>query len=249
MPVSLCTCGLLARTPTAAPALVSGTHSHAPQHWLRTTPRWTSRGWQRHASHAVDDFCHRAIRPDLEALTWRCWTHKPGRMPPASSLLVRLRRAITWRFTLPRAAPSPTPHALPPVRRPSCQGRPLERAAARICREAGATGAMNVRLRDLNVDAARQDERRIEVIANGLALWGGAQVAVDTMLVLVDFGGRAPAAARPGLRPSLPTKPKSEPTQSSTRLSGTSQSMLFRLHPGESLSLKTAISPPSVPDE
>ena len=43
--------------------------------------------------------------------------------------------------------------------------------------------AMKVRLRDLNVDAARQDERRIEVIANGLALWGGAQVAVDTTLV------------------------------------------------------------------
>ena len=60
-----------------------------------------------------------------------------------------------------------------------------ERAAARICREAGATVAMNVQLRDLYVDAARrQDERRIEVIANGLAFWGGAQLAVDTTLVL-----------------------------------------------------------------
>eukprot|EP00439_Symbiodinium_sp_Y106_P009176 s7483_g1.t1 len=51
---------------------------------------------------------------------------------------------------------------------------------ARVCREAGATVALNVRLRDLNVDVARQDERRIEVIANGLALWGGSQLAVDT---------------------------------------------------------------------
>ena len=25
------------------------------------------RGWQRHAPRAVDDFCHRAIRRDLEA--------------------------------------------------------------------------------------------------------------------------------------------------------------------------------------
>ena len=52
---------------------------------------------------------------------------------------------------------------------------------ARVCREAGATVALNVRLRDLNVDVARQDERRIEVIANGLALWGGSQLAVDTV--------------------------------------------------------------------
>ena len=65
------------------------------------------------------------------------------------------------------------PHrSLSPVRRPSCQGQPLERAAARICKEAGPTVAMNVRLRDLNVDAARQDERRIEVIANGLVVSG-----------------------------------------------------------------------------
>ena len=45
------------------------------------------------------------------------------------------------------------------------RGGPLERAAARICREAGATVALNLRLRNLNVDVARQDERRIEVIA------------------------------------------------------------------------------------
>ena len=63
------------------------------------------------------------------------------------------------------------------------RGGPLERAAARVCREAGATVALNVRVRDLNLDAARQDERRIEVIANGLPIWGGTQVAVDTTLV------------------------------------------------------------------
>ena len=38
-------------------------------------------------------------------------------------------------------------------------------------------------VRDLNLQAARQDERRIEVIANGLPLWGGSQLAVDTTLV------------------------------------------------------------------
>eukprot|EP00439_Symbiodinium_sp_Y106_P044768 s6206_g5.t1 len=64
------------------------------------------------------------------------------------------------------------------------RGKPLERAAARICREAGATVAFNVRLRDLNVDVARQDERRIEVIANGLALWGGSQLAVAVVVAV-----------------------------------------------------------------
>ena len=63
------------------------------------------------------------------------------------------------------------------------RGAPLERAAARVCREAGASVATNVLVRDLNVAPSRQDDRRIEVIANGLPLWGGVQVAVDTTLV------------------------------------------------------------------
>ena len=37
---------------------------------------------------------------------------------------------------------------------------------------------------DLNIDnIQRQDDRRIEVIANGLPLWGGVQLAIDTTLV------------------------------------------------------------------
>ena len=58
-----------------------------------------------------------------------------------------------------------------------------ERAAARVCREAGATVACNVLVRDLNIHPERLADRRIEVIANGLPLWGGAQLAVDTTLV------------------------------------------------------------------
>ena len=72
------------------------------------------------------------------------------------------------------------------------------RVATRVCREAGATVALNVRLLDLNVDVARQDERRIEVIANGLALWGSAQFVVDTTRVspLTRTGGLRKAACR-----------------------------------------------------
>ena len=61
---------------------------------------------------------------------------------------------------------------------------PLERATARICREAGARVTTNTRVNDLNISHPhQQDDRRIEVIANGLPLWNGAQLAVDTTLV------------------------------------------------------------------
>ena len=53
-----------------------------------------------------------------------------------------------------------------------------------MCREAGARVTTHTRLADLNVQHVHHiDDRRIEVIANGLALWGGAQLAVDTTLV------------------------------------------------------------------
>ena len=42
----------------------------------------------------------------------------------------------------------------------------------------------NTRLMELNIgNIQRQDDRRIEVIANGLPLWGGVQLAIDTTLV------------------------------------------------------------------
>ena len=60
---------------------------------------------------------------------------------------------------------------------------PLERALARICREAGARVATNVPLSRMNLDAPILDHRTIEVLANGLPLFHGAQLAVDTTLV------------------------------------------------------------------
>ena len=79
---------------------------------------------------------------------------------------------------------------------------PLERAAARICREAGARVATNVSLRDLNLDLPAADGRRIEVVANNLPIWQGAQIAVDTTIVspLKRDGEPRPQADRePGL--------------------------------------------------
>ena len=65
----------------------------------------------------------------------------------------------------------------------AARGAPAEVCAARICREAGARVRENQLLRDLNVEVPAGDTRKIEVIANGLSLWGGRQLAVDTTVV------------------------------------------------------------------
>ena len=54
---------------------------------------------------------------------------------------------------------------------------PTERTLAR---EAGATVTRNVKPRDMNVQVSATDEREIEVVAAGLPIHHGAQLAVDT---------------------------------------------------------------------
>ena len=64
------------------------------------------------------------------------------------------------------------------------KGWAVENAAARICREAGGRVTTNVLVRDLDLAAPHVDDaRRLEVVADGLPLFGGAQLAVDTTLV------------------------------------------------------------------
>ena len=64
------------------------------------------------------------------------------------------------------------------------RGCALESAAARVCREAEARASTNVFLRDLDlVGICVQYHRRIEVIAEGLPVFDGAQLAIDTTLV------------------------------------------------------------------
>ena len=58
----------------------------------------------------------------------------------------------------------------------------MDRAIAQICLEAGARVRTNVKLRDLNVSVRAGDERHIEVVASGLPLFGGAQLAVGATL-------------------------------------------------------------------
>ena len=54
-----------------------------------------------------------------------------------------------------------------------------ERTLARVCREAGATVRFNGMLRDMNIAVAATDQRAIEVLASGLPLHRGVQLAVD----------------------------------------------------------------------
>ena len=70
-----------------------------------------------------------------------------------------------------------------------------ERALARVCREAGAKVKCNVRLRDMNVVVAAHDDRAIAVLATGLPLFFGAQLAVDITRA-VRVGSRWNGASR-----------------------------------------------------
>ena len=93
--------------------------------------------------------------------------------------------------------------------------------SVRRLKEAGATVALNVCVRDLNLDAARQDERRIEVIANGLPIWGGAQVAVHNLRVSPHGCWGPPAekvATLSGRHPASRAARRSAPTPSSLAL-------------------------------
>ena len=74
---------------------------------------------------------------------------------------------------------------------------PTERTVARIFREAGACVRQNVFLRDMNINVAAQDSRRIEVLAQDLPCFSGAQLAVDiTLRSALTSNGEAPSGGR-----------------------------------------------------
>ena len=64
------------------------------------------------------------------------------------------------------------------------RGFSLESAAARVCREAGRRVTTNVRVQDMDLLPLRHlDNRRLEVVVDGLPLFRGAQLAIDTTMV------------------------------------------------------------------
>ena len=74
----------------------------------------------------------------------------------------------------------------------------LQSALWRECREAGATVRYNAKLRDMDLAVSANDDRAIEVLATGLPLYFGAQLAVDITLrcALASDGTTQPGAAR-----------------------------------------------------
>ena len=73
------------------------------------------------------------------------------------------------------------------------RGFPWESCAVRICREAGARVSTNIRVQDLDfLPGGQLDDRRLEVVADGLPLFHGAQLAIDTTLVSLVRADGAP---------------------------------------------------------
>ena len=69
------------------------------------------------------------------------------------------------------------------------RGFVAESAVAQICREGGARVSTNVMLRDLDVSPPHSsDGRRLEVVAEGLCLFGGCQLALDATVVSTLHG-------------------------------------------------------------
>ena len=64
------------------------------------------------------------------------------------------------------------------------RGFAVENVVAQICREGGARVSTNVFVRHLDIlPALSTDARRLEVVAEGLSLYGGCQLAIDATLV------------------------------------------------------------------
>ena len=84
-----------------------------------------------------------------------------------------------------------------------CGARCVVSCAARVFREAGGRVSTNVRVRDMDLAAHTEgDGRQLEVVVDGLPLFGGAQLAVDATLVCArrrDGSARPRAAATDGV--------------------------------------------------
>ena len=179
-------------------------------------------GWQFYAARALDARCRAQVLsrmlpsdrallrsqscPGAGAAFTAIPTDRLLRIEPSIFRVLLLRRlrlplpltahVCRCRLSLDRLGHhrAACPHAGVLVRR----GAAVEVAAARVCREAGARVRANVFVRDWNCGVGRPDDgRRIEIMAMGLPIYHGAQLAVDTTLVsaLRRDGSPRPGAA------------------------------------------------------
>ena len=166
-------------------------------------------GWQHDASSCIEKFfCDSSVLPGMSAGERALLRSQGGPLAALPYTVVPtcpLRRfdPDIFRVLLLRRLRLPLPLSSHSCRcgrpldclghhRASCsragvlgrRGFALESAAARVCREAGARVSTNIFVRDLDVVAVRaEDQRRIEVIAEGLPVFHGSQLAIDTTLV------------------------------------------------------------------
>ena len=157
-------------------------------------------GWQRVAAACLEvDFKTHRLLPTTASAERALMRSQAG--PLASVPVVAFPTCSSPSLVANSSAPSffvastfpfPCPLATAGVAVAACsvagilgkRGFPLENAAGRVCREAGARVRTNVMVRDMDlVPNDRIDNRRLEVVADGLPLFGGAQLATDTTLV------------------------------------------------------------------
>ena len=172
------------------------------------------KGWQYHACSAREqNFSERVVLPSSSSSRRAMLLSQAGpgagrwltAIPydPATTLRplrmqVALRRRLRWPLPLGprRCGGTGCRHELDPMgdHWASCmrtgrvrrRARPLERAWARIFREAGGRVLENVFVRDLGIAGVRPgDARRLEVVATGLPLARGVPLAVDATMVSV----------------------------------------------------------------
>ena len=170
------------------------------------------RGWQRHASAAVDRrFKENEILPKLSPAS-RALLHSQS-CPDGSSFLralpsergyclrplrflTALRRRLRWRIPLAggqckgascQADLDPLgDHAAACCRSGllKLRARPVEKVWARVLREAGCTVREHFCMRDAGLPSvSANDQRHLEVVASGLAYQRGVPLAVDATVV------------------------------------------------------------------
>lgn len=190
-------------TPTWAALLAGAAPSPCPE-----TPAGDPlRGWQRAATAACDQDEFEALLTDLDLpsralLLSQAGTHSAKAIttaPTGPDFEVdnpQFRVILQRRLRLPLGlAPSHCrcggrldtrgDHraACPTSGHLRLRAGPVERALARVFREAGARVTTNVPLQRMNLDPPATDSRQIEILAQGLPLWHGAQIAADVTLV------------------------------------------------------------------
>ena len=191
-------------------------------------PGQPKHGWQREAARCAEaSFLENSVWPSLTDSDRALWRSQRGPLASAvftafpTSRVYRIE-AQPFRLLLCRRLRLPMPLSSRTCRcgrlldvlghhRAACaeaevlgrRGFALECAAAQVCREAGGRVSTNVMVRDLDVaEFNLRDARRLEVVADGFSIFGGAQLAIDTTLVCPlsrDGTARRGAASRDGI--------------------------------------------------